>query len=120
MESGRETVTEVRLLRRAFLQRAAMGAAAVAVGGWAEKIAAAKNPAPYGPFKMGLQSYTLRAFTLDDALAKTKALGLAYWEAFPDHMPATQDAARLAEYRQKLKDAGVELLAYGVVSFGSD
>jgi inosose dehydratase len=108
------------LSRRSFLHCATLGAVGVALNGRWDPARAAEAAAPYGRFKMGLQSYTLRAFPLDDALAKTKALGITYWEAFPDHMPMTAEAARLAEYRSKLKDAGVQLLAYGVVGFGSD
>jgi inosose dehydratase len=113
-------VSEPYLSRRTLLRSAALGAASVVLGGRQEQAGAAHAASPYGRFKMGLQSYTLRAFPLDDALAKTKALGLSYWEAFPDHLPITDDPPRLAEYRSKLKDAGVQLLAYGVVGFGSD
>ena len=113
-------MSEPHLSRRTFLRSAALGAAGITLGGWMEQSGAAESPQPYGRFKMGLQSYTLRSFPLDDALAKTKALGLTYWEAFPDHLPMTDDPKRLAEYRTKLRQAGVQLLAYGVVGFGSD
>lgn len=75
---------------------------------------------PYGQFKMGIQSYSLRHFTLDQALAHTKALGLNYWEAFMLHVPIVDSAATLAEYKQKLNGAKVSLTAYGVVFFGAD
>ncbi len=103
--------------RRRFLRSAALGAAGLAVGG---RTSAAETAVPYAPFRMGLQSYTLRAFSLDDALAKTKALGLGFWEAYPNHLPVTEAPARLADYRQKLSAAGVQLLTYGVVDFGAD
>ncbi len=51
---------------------------------------AARTPeSPYRPFKMGLQSYSLRGLTetasptCAKALAATKELGLHYWESFP-------------------------------------
>jgi inosose dehydratase len=110
---------DFQLSRRTFLSSAALGAAGIVVGSRTED-ADARAAAPYGGFRMGLQSYSLRAFPLDDALAKTKALGLGYWEAFDGHLPVTADPARLAEYRTRLSNAGVRVLAYGVVSFGSD
>src|SRR5262249_9617412 len=48
---------------------------------------------PYSPFKMGIQSYSLRGYnengrpSLGKALAVTKELGLHFWEAFPAHVP---------------------------------
>src|SRR5579859_6071283 len=75
---------------------------------------------PYAPFRVGLQSYSLRHFGLDDALAKTQELDLHYWEAFPDHMPITADSATISDYKAKLAAHDIRLLAYGVVDFSSD
>ena len=74
----------------------------------------------YAPFRMGIQSYSLRHFNTDEMLAKTKELGLRFLEAFPAHFPMTEDAATIAGYKEKLKAANVRLLAYGVVDFSSD
>jgi sugar phosphate isomerase/epimerase len=102
-----------------LLQSAALGAAGGAVL-WGREAVSAREPAPYGPFKMGLQTYTLRAFPQAEALAKTRALGLTYWEGWDRHLPVTDDPAQLSDYRAKLKSAGVKVLTYGVVSFGGD
>jgi len=104
--------------RRLFLKSAALGGAAAALGGWVEEVRG--SPSPYGPFKMGVQTYTFRAFPLADALAKTKAVGLSYCEVWDGHMPVTDDPARLAAYRAALKAAGVRALTYGVIDFGAD
>ena len=74
----------------------------------------------YAPFRVGMQSYSLRHFNTDEMLAKTKELGLHYLEAFPAHFPMTEDATTLEGYKQKLRGAGIRLLAYGVVDFSSD
>src|SRR5689334_19360871 len=58
--------------------------------------------ARYAPFLMGIQSYSLRGFGLDDALEKTKALGLHYWEAFQAHIPRTEDPTKIKETLAKL------------------
>src|SRR5262249_39624362 len=57
---------------------------------------------------------------LDLALAKTKELGLKYWESFNAHIPAITDSAQLSAVQAKLKAAGVTLLGYGVVRFSKD
>jgi sugar phosphate isomerase/epimerase len=73
---------------------------------------------PYGPFRMGLQSYSLRHFKLDEALAKTKELGLHYWESFPAHIPA--DVSTAKDMKKKAADYGVTVSGFGVVAFGKD
>ena len=56
--------------------------------------------ATYSPFKMGLQSYSLRGLTRDGkadltkALAATKELGLHYWESYPAHVPMEPGSGR--------------------------
>jgi sugar phosphate isomerase/epimerase len=81
---------------------------------------------PFGPFKMGLQSYSLRGLAKDGrpdlskALAATKALGLHYWESYPAHVPMDADSQTLGSLRQQVADAGVTLAGYGVVHFGRD
>ena len=75
---------------------------------------------PYTPFRMGLQSYSLRHFSTDDMLAKTKELGLIYLEAYPMHFPITADPKTIDSYKDKLKAATIQLVAYGVVDFGGD
>jgi sugar phosphate isomerase/epimerase len=78
---------------------------------------------PFGPFKMGIQSYSLRGYTenghpaLTKALAVTKELGLHYWEAFPAHLASANDAAGMEKLKSLLASAGVTLAGYGVVHF---
>jgi inosose dehydratase len=77
----------------------------------------------YGPFKMSIQSYSLRGFTTDGkpdlakALKVTNELGLTNWEAFPAHLPMAGDVAAM---KKQLADAGVTVLGYGVSHFGKD
>src|SRR5689334_2764983 len=107
--------------RRVFLQNLIAGVVGAPM--LAPLAAGAKQttlPAKPYPFKLGLQSYSLRSLSLEDALAKTKELGLKWWEAFPGHMPITDDAAKIASYRQALQGHGVTLISYGVVDFSND
>lgn len=103
------------LSRRRFLQFSAAAASACA----APQLFAAEQD-PYGGFKMGLQSYTLRAFDARTALEHTRNLGLHYWESFPNHVPLSTLPTHIAEQKSLLKEYDVTLLSYGVVNFGND
>lgn len=80
----------------------------------------AQEKSLYGPFKVGIQSYSLRGFDAKTALQHTRKLGLQYWEAYPAHVPLGTLPAHIAEQRKMLSDAGVTLLAYGVVGFDAN
>ena len=83
-------------------RRQAIGAGIAAAGALAfgRRLAAAE---PYGPFKMGIQSYSLRGYTkdgkpdLDKALKVTKNLGLSYWESNVPTSRRPQNGRRIQE-----------------------
>ena len=112
----------VKLSRRRFLRQCAATAAAIPLTAPLLAHAAGQVAAPGQPypFRLGLQSYSLRNFPLADALAKTKALGLTWWEGFPGHVPMTADAAKIAAYRQLFTSHGVRMISYGVLDFTDD
>jgi sugar phosphate isomerase/epimerase len=114
--------------RREFLAAGCATIGAIGVSGVsrADGARAQISDGPYGPFKMGLQSYSLRGLTTDDkpdrgkALDATKELGIHYWEAFPAHVPMPADLKAGPELAGELRRAGVTLAGYGVVPFGKD
>ena len=108
------------LTRREALAGAAAGLGAALLGHSEAVLAKEAKDSPYGPFKFGLQSYTLRGYNLDQALAHTKELGVHYWESFPAHIPLTTDSAQIAVFMEKLKAADVKMLAHGVHAFTAD
>lgn len=108
---------------RAFLtRREALIAGLAAVGSLAIGRSArgddAPESGPYGPFKMGLQSYSLRNFPLGDALARTHDLGLSYWESFASHIPI--DPSKVEAHKKQAAAQGVTVIGFGVVPFGKD
>ena len=105
-----------RLNRRDFLSASAIGIAATYTG----IAAAADAKDPYLGLKMGLQSYSLRAFSVEEALAQTKTLGLKYWEAFPNHIPIGTLPKHIATQKELMSKAGITLISYGVVPFDSN
>jgi inosose dehydratase len=78
-----------------------------------------RQRSPYAPFRMGVQSYSLRHFKAEDALKHTKDLGVTFWEGWDGHFPMTDDPKKIAEYKELLKTYNVRMPTYGVVSFGS-
>lgn len=94
--------------------------AAVLLDGLPAMAQQARLPAKPFPFKLGLQSYSLNKLSLDDALAKTKSLGIKWWEGFPGHVPMTDDSGKIADYLKAFQANGVKMISYGVVDFSTD
>jgi sugar phosphate isomerase/epimerase len=79
-------------------------------------------------FPIAMQCWTFRKFTWEEAVEKTKALGVRYLEAYPGQPLSTSMPGAVfgqdmtAEQRlcakNKLTEAGIRLVAYGVVSIG--
>jgi inosose dehydratase len=105
--------------RRDVLKLAAVTAAAT-VPGLRTAFGADNGGDPYAGLKMGMQSYSLRAYDLPTALKHTKTLGLKYWESFPKHIPVSTLPKNVTEYKARLDEAGVRLMAYGVVEFDAN
>lgn len=104
------------LNRRQFLHAGAVAAAAIGL----RSIPAPgedKAADPYRGFKMGIQSYTLREFKVQEALDISNRLGLHYWESFPNHIPVGSVPKYIAEQKALLAASGVKLVAFGVVNF---
>lgn len=115
-----------RFTRRSLLASAA-AFAGVAASGRVLASSSFDESSDYGPFKMGIQSYSLRGYKTSDGkldfdtvLAKMRELGLHYWESFNGHIAATTNPKEVAEIKKKLDDAGVKLLGYGVIHFGAN
>jgi inosose dehydratase len=107
------------LSRRDFLKAGAIAAAAVCTVPLAAR-AADQAGDPYRGFKMGIQSYTLRDFKVNEALEISKKLGLHYWESFPGHIKAASVPSYIAEQKAMLAGSGVKLVAFGVVDFNEN
>lgn len=104
--------------RRRFLQMATVGAAAslsgisTPAGGIAQ---AAPASSAGSPIKLGMASYTLRKFSLDQALAMTKQVGLEHIALKSMHLPLDSGPQHIKDVVAKVKDAGLELYGGGVI-----
>jgi inosose dehydratase len=104
--------------RREFLTVAAAGTAAAFIAGSTSspQQAALAAAGPQSPkFELGLASYTLRKFNLDQTLQMTKRVGLKHI-AFKDvHLAMDSTPEQIKEAVAKVKDAGLDLYGGGVI-----
>lgn len=75
------------------------------------------------PLRIGLQSYSLRGYkeggnpSRARALAVTNELGVHFWEAYPAHIPMTDNPDEQRRIKEELLAADVETVGYGVLHF---
>jgi inosose dehydratase len=107
-----------RCSRRRFVSLAtgATVAGALPAFGASPPVRAATPPAAADlGFDLGIASYTLRAFTLDQAIAMTGRLRIRKITLKDMHLPMTTTADEMASVHQRLKAAGIQLSSCGVV-----
>jgi inosose dehydratase len=111
------------LPRRRFLQASLLGSAVLA-GGTMPVLAfgAVTKPErdPFAGLKVGVASYSLRNFTLDQAIAMTRELGVKYITLKDSHLPLKSTPDECREGAKKVKEAGLTLMSCGVVPMKND
>jgi sugar phosphate isomerase/epimerase len=70
---------------------------------------------PFHGLKMGMTTYTLRKFSLDQAIAMTKQAGVKYISLKDVHLPLKSTPEQRKEARKKVEDAGLVLMGGGVI-----
>ena len=112
----------MRNTRRDFLQLAGAGMAAslVTAGGRhgasaAEDSTAAGTPKRQTPFRLGLASYTVRKFPLDEALAMTRRVALDYICLKSFHLALDSTPDEIAAAARQCTEAGIKLYGGGVI-----
>jgi len=107
------------LNRRQFLQSGILTTTALAaVTGLAPEAEAAVTKAPRDPWdglKVGITTYTLRKFSLDDAIAMTKQVGIKYISLKEGHLALKSTHEQRKEARAKIDKAGLVLMGGGVI-----
>ena len=115
--------------RRQFLQTASIGTAAslASASGClgqgklpASEEPGARKPANKKQLKLGLASYTLRKFKLDEVLAMTQRVGLKYICLKSFHLPLESSADQIHQAAVKVKEAGLVLYGGGVIYMNSE
>jgi sugar phosphate isomerase/epimerase len=117
-----------------FLKTASLTAAALGLSNSplsaADQLASGAPHAEKIGWKLGCQAYSFNRFTFYEAIQKTQQLGLHYIEMYPkqrlggDHSEARTDDSLSPQLRkqllQRLSDADVRLVNYGVVSLANE
>jgi sugar phosphate isomerase/epimerase len=114
--------------RRRLLASGCASIGTIALGGAAQVRGSniGQQDEPYYPFKMGIQSYSLRGYTRDGhadlakALAVTKELGLHYWESYTAHVPVLANPQNATVVKREFEASGIQLVGYGVVRLTKD
>jgi inosose dehydratase len=75
---------------------------------------------PYAPFRMAIQSYSLRKLTFEKAVEAVFDLKLRFIELYPGHLPHDLPEPQLQEKRKLLRHNMVAQIGYGVVDFTKD
>jgi inosose dehydratase len=109
-----------RLGRRGFIRSAALGLAAAPLftrPGTADGMVPDEAPRLTGDqkFPLGLASYTLRTFGLDQVIVMTRRVGLERIVLKSMHLPLETPAAVIAETAAKVRAAGLDLYGGGVI-----
>jgi sugar phosphate isomerase/epimerase len=105
--------------RRRFLQA---GAAAALGLGTADALGQEPRAAvdPFGGFNVGMQSYSFREFRLEQALQRTRDLGLRFIEFYNGHVPLNSTTAQIDAVKNLCRQYQITPIAFGVESFSRD
>jgi inosose dehydratase len=76
--------------------------------------------ADFNGFTVGIQSYTFRQFSLEQALKRTQELGLKYAEFYRGHIPTDSAGDKLKQIKKLCAEYGVTPLAFGVEGFSKN
>jgi inosose dehydratase len=109
--------------RRRFLGTAILGTAGRSlVTGGSPRLEAAEslNHDLFKGLKMGVASYSLRNFSLDQVIVMMPKLGVRYITLKDMHLPLDSTPAQRKEARQKLEHAGLILMGGGVIYMKND
>ncbi len=106
--------------RRNFLRVAAGSVALGATGLRGPRARAAAPSDKFAGFNVGLQSYTLREFPIDQALVEINKLGLGSVELFDAHFPSKSTPEQIEAMKARTKELGIKMLGHGVNPFTAD
>jgi sugar phosphate isomerase/epimerase len=80
----------------------------------------AAAPAANSPLKLGVASYSMREFPLDQALEMAKTLGVRYMTFKDVHVPRTDPPAATRAVRAKIEAAGITIMGGGTIRIPND
>ena len=98
---------------------------------FAEQTCLTTHPTPevYDGWRLGVQTWSFRKFTLFEAIDKTRSLGLNWIQAYPGQKVSNKITTTFGpdlsieerkQVKEKLNEAGIQIFAFGVVSIPKD
>jgi inosose dehydratase len=110
------------LSRRRFLAASAATAGATwfDVPQLLRRAGAAEASDPFGGFPVGVQSYSLRKFSTQEAVRHLQGMGVHYVEFFSQHLNPGASEEEIAATMKLLADAKIKLAGHGVHTFTKD
>jgi sugar phosphate isomerase/epimerase len=106
--------------RRQFFTTAAAAAAWTTLGPLAGRDTAALAATPSAKLKLGVASYSMREFTLDQALEMAKTLGVTRMTFKDVHVPRTDPPEVTRALRAKIEAAGITIMGGGTITIPND
>ena len=106
--------------RRRFLGTATAAAAWPLLGRAATAESATSPVGDRGALKLGVASYSMREFTLDQALDMAKRLGVKYMTFKDVHVPRTDPPETTRALRAKIEAAGITIMGGGTITIPND
>jgi sugar phosphate isomerase/epimerase len=104
--------------RRAFLGTAAAAIAAPALAARANRPAVPAAAAR--TLKIGIASYSMRKFTLDQALAMANTIGIRHMTFKDVHLPRTDSPEAITANRRKIEAAGIAIMGGGTITMKNE
>jgi sugar phosphate isomerase/epimerase len=104
--------------RRAFLGSAAAALAAPALA--AHRSRPTAPPAAARTLKIGIASYSMRKFTLDQALAMANTIGIKHMTFKDVHLPRTDSPEAITANRRKIEAAGIVIMGGGTITMKNE
>jgi sugar phosphate isomerase/epimerase len=103
--------------RRRFLQASLLGSTALTTALPVKLLAGPVKAArdPFDSLELGMASYSLRKFNLDQAIAMTKEAGVKYLCLKEMHLSLKSTPTQCQEARKKIEDAGLVVAGGGVI-----
>ncbi len=108
------------LSRRRFLALSSAAAAGATLFDAPKVLAAAHADDPFGGWPIGIQSYSLRKFDLNQAVRHMHGLGLHFVEFYSKHVPVDSTDQQLADINKLLGDADIAMSSHGVNRFNAN
>src|SRR5215216_1431793 len=102
--------------RRRFVATAALAAAWTRFGRIAGAQTAVSAGAKGGPLKLGVASYSMREFPLDQALAMAKQMGVTHMTFKDVHVPRTDPPEATRALRARIEAAGITIMGGGTIT----